>query len=127
MSHPVMYFEVSGKDAAKLTDFYAGLFEWNVNTDPSTGYGYVDPVERGMGGGIAPTSDGSPGTVALLDQLEPELEQDHRWHAARADLLMPAGRVDEAIASLEHALRLCRNQAERSRLERWLGEVKIGR
>lgn len=92
MSHPVMYFEVSGKDAAKLTDFYAGLFEWNVNTDPSTGYGCVDPVERGMGGGIAPTSDGSPGTVALLDQLEPELEQDHRWHAARADLLMRAGR-----------------------------------
>jgi predicted enzyme related to lactoylglutathione lyase len=60
-----MYFEVSGKDSAKLTSFYEELFEWKINSDPSTGYGFVDAVEPGMGGGIAPTPDGSQGNVTV--------------------------------------------------------------
>ena len=65
MGHPVMYFEVAGKDGAALTDFYANLFAWDVAVDQDTGYAFVDGVTPGVGGGIATTSDGSRGHVTV--------------------------------------------------------------
>jgi RNA polymerase sigma-70 factor (ECF subfamily) len=44
-------------------------------------------------------------------------------HAARADLLRRLGRGDEAAASYRRALELPMNAADRSYLERRLGEV----
>ena len=47
-----------------------------------------------------------------LDALAGRLGDDHRWHAARADLLERSGRSHEAVASLRIALDLCRNRSE---------------
>ena len=35
MKHPVMWFEVLGKDAGKLCQFYGALFGWSFGGDPS--------------------------------------------------------------------------------------------
>lgn len=49
--HPVVHFEIMGRDAGRLRDFYAGLFGWSVaEVHPGAGYHAVD--DGGVGGGI---------------------------------------------------------------------------
>ena len=59
MGHPVMWFEVLGRDPRRLCQFYGNLFGWTFERDPST-YGIVTKVERGIPGGIGKA--GMPGT-----------------------------------------------------------------
>jgi predicted enzyme related to lactoylglutathione lyase len=59
MSHPVVHFEILGKDGKALQDFYAGLFGWNINTDNPMNYGMVDTGNgSGINGGVG-NGDGS--------------------------------------------------------------------
>lgn len=97
MSHPVMYFEVSGKDSEKLTRFYQDLFSWNINTDPNTGYGYVDAVEPGVGGGIAPTPDGSPGQVTVYVGTPDVDDTLERAGSLGGSTILPRTEVSEQI------------------------------
>ena len=54
MPNPVIHWEITGKDAPKLQQFYADLFGWNVNSDNPMNYGLVDTqTEEGINGGIA--------------------------------------------------------------------------
>ncbi len=55
MPYPVVHFEVAGRDAAALKDFYGQLFEWNVAPYPGmSDYYGVDTQSEGVGigGGI---------------------------------------------------------------------------
>jgi uncharacterized protein len=51
MKHPVIWFEVLGKDAGKLCQFYSSLFGWSFGGDTSA-YGLVQTNGRGIPGGI---------------------------------------------------------------------------
>lgn len=62
--------------------------------------------------------------LALLDELEAELSNDHRWHAARADLFSHAGRYELALSSLEEALDRCGNEAESERIALWKQDLE---
>lgn len=54
MPNPVIHWEITGKDAPKLQQFYADLFGWSVNADNPMNYGLVDTqTEEGINGGIA--------------------------------------------------------------------------
>jgi predicted enzyme related to lactoylglutathione lyase len=56
MNHPVVWFEVLGKDGGKLQSFYGGLFGWRINADNPMGYGEVDTgAKRGIPGGVGGT------------------------------------------------------------------------
>jgi RNA polymerase sigma-70 factor (ECF subfamily) len=63
--------------------------------------------------------------LALIDRIE-GLDHYHLMHAARADLLRRLGRREEAADAYRRALELTRNPAERSFLERRLGELVAG-
>jgi predicted enzyme related to lactoylglutathione lyase len=66
MSHGVVHFEIPADDAAKLSKFYADLFDWQIQKMPMGGMDYymastVQTDEQGMptelgaiNGGIAP-------------------------------------------------------------------------
>lgn len=97
MSHPVMYFEVSGKDADKLSEFYGSLFDWSINTDPESGYGYVDAVAPGVGGGIAPTTDGSVGNVTVYVATPDIPSTLARVGALGGSTILPRTEVSEHI------------------------------
>ena len=57
--------------------------------------------------------------LAAVDALDAEALDDYQpYHAARADLLARAGRVDEAIAAYDRALEVTTNPAERRFLTR---------
>lgn len=58
MADKVVWFEVVGKDAGKLREFYGGLFGWTIDTSNPIEYGIVDAEEAGLGGGIGQARDG---------------------------------------------------------------------
>lgn len=69
MSNPVVHFEVIGKDAQALSDFYGSLFGWQVNQIEGMGYGIVEKSDGGIGGGIGQAEDG-PGHVTFYIQVD---------------------------------------------------------
>jgi RNA polymerase sigma-70 factor, ECF subfamily len=70
-------------------------------------------------------ADGPLRGLALLDQpaLGKTLRDYHLFHAARADLLRRAGRIEQARDAYLLALKLCQNERERAFLQRRLAEV----
>jgi uncharacterized protein len=84
MKHPVMHFEIMGKDAPKLRSFYGDVFGWNIGAPmPESGveYSLVDPVpgfQRGISGGIGKAPEGYDGHVTfyvVVDDVESALGQ----------------------------------------------------
>ncbi|GAA1931828.1 RNA polymerase sigma factor [Nocardioides marmoribigeumensis] len=68
--------------------------------------------------------DGPEVALAQVDRLG--LTSYHAWHATRADLLRRLGRVPDALAAYDEALRTAGNSAERTWLERRRGAVSLG-
>jgi predicted enzyme related to lactoylglutathione lyase len=79
MGQPVVHFEISGKDAAKLQSYYSDLFGWKIDADNPMNYGMVAREENvnaegvGIGGGIAPGPEGYPGHVTFYVEV-PDVE-----------------------------------------------------
>ncbi|MCA1839829.1 MAG: VOC family protein [Actinobacteria bacterium] len=75
---PLAWFEILGKDAAKLQKFYADAFGWNIKSTEVEGvnYGQVEVKDRGIPGGISAARDGkSVVTVyAEVDDLQKYLD-----------------------------------------------------
>jgi len=58
MTRPIVHFEIYGRDATRLREFYSALFGWKISSDNPMGYALVEhgiggPPE-GIGGGIMP-------------------------------------------------------------------------
>jgi len=79
MANPVTWFEVAGKDAKKLQDFYAKAFDWSIDANNPMNYGMVDASGGGIAGGVGPGPDGNghvtfyiqvPDLQAALDKIE---------------------------------------------------------
>ncbi|WP_088889079.1 RNA polymerase sigma factor [Leptolyngbya ohadii] len=62
--------------------------------------------------------------LGLIDQLAPELDSYHLFHATRADLLRRVGALEEATQSYTRALEQATNDSERRFLERRLREFQ---
>jgi hypothetical protein len=53
MGQPVVHFELMSKDPAKVSEFYAKLFGWNIRHIPEMNYRMVDTGAQSSGvGGI---------------------------------------------------------------------------
>jgi len=53
MPHPVIHFEITGKDGPRIQKFYTDLFGWEINSNNPLGYGMVDTkTSDGIKGGI---------------------------------------------------------------------------
>jgi len=75
MSHPVMHWEIAGRDVAALREFYAKVFGWTMK-DAGPTYLLVEPGEGGVGGGLMKTPDGIPPYVTVyvrVDDIEATL------------------------------------------------------
>src|SRR5215213_5838802 len=60
MKHPVLHFEVVGKDKDALVRFYRELFDWDIQdaSVPGVEYALVPLDGEHIGGGIGATSQG---------------------------------------------------------------------
>jgi len=67
MTRPVVAFQIRGRNAAKLAEFYGELFSWKMNADNPLGVVSIEPgiggPEAGVGGFIVP---GEPTTVLFV-------------------------------------------------------------
>jgi predicted enzyme related to lactoylglutathione lyase len=76
VSHPVIHWEISGRDPERLQRFYGDLFGWKVDaTNPE--YGLVEAGD-GIGGGIMRSPAGAPPHVTVyvqVDSLEAALDR----------------------------------------------------
>jgi predicted enzyme related to lactoylglutathione lyase len=79
MGQPVVHFEITGKDAARLQSYYAQLFGWEIDANNPMGYGVI-PREGnvnadgiGIGGGISGGPEGYQGHVTFYVEV-PDVE-----------------------------------------------------
>ncbi len=77
---PVVHFEVIGKDAKKLQNFYGKLFDWQIQNMPEMNYGMVEtpangnkPGKGSIDGGIGQSQHGAPNHVTFYVQV-PDLQ-----------------------------------------------------
>ena len=77
MRSPVIHFEVTGSDGAKLQQFYGELFDWKISTDNPMNYGIVDNGGEGINGGIgqSPEGDGHVTFYVQTDDIAKSLEK----------------------------------------------------
>jgi predicted enzyme related to lactoylglutathione lyase len=74
MSRPVVWWEISSEDPARLHAFYGDIFGWRIDTDNPIGYGVVDTgSERGIRGGIGSDSPPQPTGITFLVEV-PDLQ-----------------------------------------------------
>jgi predicted enzyme related to lactoylglutathione lyase len=79
MGHPVVHFEVVGKDGEGLRSYYADLFGWEIDADNPLGSGVitregnVDADGKGIGGGVGGSPPGYEGHVTF-DVEVPDVE-----------------------------------------------------
>jgi uncharacterized protein len=83
MKNPVVWFEVVGKDGARLRRFYSDLFGWKI--EGATGdmdYGLLTAANGGIGGGVGTSQDGGPGHVTVFIEVD-----DPKAYLAKAEKL----------------------------------------
>ena len=79
MGQPVIHFEVIGKDAKALQDYYSELFGWEIDASNPMGYGIVqrdgntNADGAGIGGGVGGGMEGYDGHVTFYIEV-PDVE-----------------------------------------------------
>jgi len=79
MGHPVVHFEIVGKDAEKLQSYYSELFGWDIDASNEMKYGIVQREGNtnaegvGIGGGVGPGPEGYDGHVTFYVEV-PDVE-----------------------------------------------------
>lgn len=68
MGAPVVHFELHGKDAAALQDFYKKAFDWHVDTNNPQDYGMVDThTGSGINGAVTAGPNMDNGTIIYVE------------------------------------------------------------
>ena len=84
MGNPVVYFELGGRNAEGLTEFYGELFGWNISemgaaSAAGSPYWFVQGEESGIPGGIIETNENMPPNYVMFyvqsDDLQATLDK----------------------------------------------------
>jgi uncharacterized protein len=67
--HPVIWFEVLGKDAEGLSRFYGELLDWKIDSAPG-GYYMATPEGERASGGIGADPSGGAGHVTFYAEAD---------------------------------------------------------
>ena len=89
MPNPVVHFEVTGKDAKKLQDFYSGVFGWQIDASNPMNYGIITAQDgHGIGGGVGPGDGDQGGVTFYIEVNDPQAYLD-KVVAKGGKVLMP--------------------------------------
>ena len=71
MGNPIVHWEITGKDGAKLQKFYGDLFDWKITVSEEMGdYGMVDTAAGGINGGIMTSPEDAPPYLTIYIQVD---------------------------------------------------------
>ena len=100
MAHPVVFFEVVGRDRTALRDFYTQAFGWKGSDVPGPmEYTTIEPGgERGIAGGIGSDPSGGGGHVTFYvdtDDIDASLAEIERLGGKRTmgPVDVPQGKI----------------------------------
>ncbi len=90
MGCAVVHWELWSKDPAKVSDFYARVFDWKVQHMPEMNYRIVDTGgEGGINGGIMQPQEGPwPGNMAFYISVDDLAEYRRKVVAAGGKILV---------------------------------------
>lgn len=90
MANPVMQFQIVSKAPDDTAKFYAGLFEWKIDTSNPLGYRQIDTGSAaGIQGGIWPAPPQAGSFVQLFVAVEDVKASVTKAQALGAKLLIP--------------------------------------
>jgi uncharacterized protein len=76
MPHPVVHFEVVGKDGNALRRYFSDLFGWEFEVHEELKYGIVPREEPGIGGGVGESDEASYATFYVqVDDVQGSLDK----------------------------------------------------
>lgn len=79
MGQPVIHWEIAARDAKRIQQFFAALFDWQVSADNPWSYGVVETGgQGGINGGIFQTPDDVPPYLTFyvrVDDLQAYLDR----------------------------------------------------
>ena len=84
MANPVVYFEIGGRGAEGLKEFYGELFGWNIDemgaaSAAGSSYWFIQNEEGGIPGGIIKTDENMPPNYVMFyvqaDDLQAALDK----------------------------------------------------
>jgi len=100
MASPVVHFEVTGEDLAKLQTFYGELFGWKMQEIPEMNYAMVEKVGEGIAGGIGGMPGGGPGRVTFyVGTDDPQASLD-KAVALGGTVIMPVTELPQVTIAL---------------------------
>jgi predicted enzyme related to lactoylglutathione lyase len=91
MRHPVVHFEIAGKNAEQLRRFYSLLFQWRM--DPGAGDKYTDvhtETESGIDGNIFETLGDVPAHVTIYVEVDDAQDYLERGQLLGGEVVMPS-------------------------------------
>ena len=91
MAHPVTHFEVLGKDAKKLQDFYSSAFGWKIDAANPMNYGIIEAEGSGIGGGVGPGPDGQSHVTFYVEAADLKAALD-KIEGLGGKTIMPPGK-----------------------------------
>jgi predicted enzyme related to lactoylglutathione lyase len=100
MSHPVVHFEVAGKDLGKLQQFYGELFGWKTQkVESEMPYALVEKEDGGIGGGIGESPDGNSHVTFYVDTDDPQATLD-RAEQLGGKTMMPVTELPQVTIAM---------------------------
>jgi len=100
MAHPVMHFEVTGKDLDKLQTFYGELFGWKTSKVPGEiPYAMVDKEGDGIGGGIGQAQNGGGHVTFYVGTDDPQATLD-KAEQLGGKTIMPVTKLPQVTIAL---------------------------
>ncbi len=90
MANPVTWFEIIGKDSARLQKFYRDVFNWKLAPPIAAmgNYSMIDAFQPGIGGGIGGTDEDNARVTVYIEVDDPQRYLD-KAVANGAQLMMP--------------------------------------
>jgi predicted enzyme related to lactoylglutathione lyase len=94
MGKPVVHWEITAKDAARLESFYSEMFDWSVRTDRALPYRSVDTgAGTGISGGIAQTDGSWPNGALFYVEVDDVREYLNKAENLGGSTLLPPTEV----------------------------------
>lgn len=101
MHHPVVWFEVTGKNGERLQSFYSELFGWKVDANNPMKYGMVDTgTKEGIPGGIGNAEGNQGSRVTFYVQAKDPQAALTRAERLGAKVVMPVTELPDVTIAL---------------------------
>jgi len=98
-SHPIVHIEIPAGNMQAATEFYAAVFDWNIQTDPTYSYSMFS-AEGGPGGGFVGIDEGGD-MQYKLDSLLVYIGTDD-IDASLAKIAAQGGKVVQPKTEIPH-------------------------